>query len=205
MDFLPTRANPAMGSARAGHRFSSPACWCAVTAVPGRRLQVLVVAKALSSGGQTRGLVTVATALALLIQGLTLRPLVLALRVPEDTTVEREVQHARFAIAQSALAVLADEAGEEADMLRAKLQAESQSVAAEDNSGSFLSSTALRTKILAARRSRLLAMRRDGVIGDEAFHQVKEELDFADLASSQYGTAISLNVRRPEQAKQTQL
>jgi CPA1 family monovalent cation:H+ antiporter len=73
----------------------------------------------------TRGLVTVATALALpqtfpergmllfaaftvtlgtlLIQGLTLRPLVLALRVPEDTTVEREVQHARFAIARNRL------------------------------------------------------------------------------------------------------
>jgi len=25
-------------------------------------------------------------------------------------------------------------------------------------------------------------MRRDGVIGDEAFHRVEEELDFADLA-----------------------
>jgi hypothetical protein len=118
----------------------------------------------------------------LLIQGLTLRPLVLALRVPEDTTVEREVQHARFAIAQSALAALAGEAGEEVDMLRAKLQAESQSVAAEDDTGPFLSTTALRTKILAARRSRLLRMRRDGVIGDEAFHRVEEELDFADLA-----------------------
>src|SRR4051812_7891484 len=157
----------------------------------------------------TRGLVTVATALALpqtfpergmllfaaftvtlgtlLIQGLTLRPLVIALRVPEDTTVEREVQHARFAIAQSALAALADEAGEEADMLRAKLQAESQTVAAEDDSGPFLSSTGLRTKILAARRSRLLAMRRDGVIGDQAFPRVEEELNFADLALSRHG------------------
>ena len=80
----------------------------------------------------TRGLVTVATALALpqsfpergmllfaaftvtlgtlLIQGLTLRPLVLALGVPEDTTVEREVHDARLATIQAALAALADEA-----------------------------------------------------------------------------------------------
>jgi Na+/H+ antiporter len=152
----------------------------------------------------TRGLVTVATALALpqtfpergmllfaaftvtlgtlLIQGLTLRPLVLALRVPEDTTVEREVQHARFAIAQSALAALADEGGEEADILRTKLQAEGETAAGKDDRAPVLSSTKLRTKILAARRSRLIAMRRDGVIGDEAFHLVEEELDFADLA-----------------------
>jgi NhaP-type Na+/H+ or K+/H+ antiporter len=32
----------------------------------------------------------------LLIQGLTLRPLVLALQVTEDTTIEREVHHARL-------------------------------------------------------------------------------------------------------------
>src|SRR3954469_11436266 len=84
----------------------------------------------------TRGLVTVATALALpqtfpergmllfvafavtlgtlLIQGMTLRPLVLALRLPEDTTVEREVHDARFATIQAALAALADQTGEEA-------------------------------------------------------------------------------------------
>jgi len=43
---------------------------------------------------------------------------------------------------------------------------------------------ALRVKILAARRDRLLAMRTDGIIGDEAFHRLEEELDFADLASA---------------------
>src|SRR5215212_1009828 len=136
----------------------------------------------------TRGLVTVATALALpqgfpergmllfaaftvtlgtlLIQGLTLRPLVLALGVPEDTTVEREVQDARLATVQAALAALADEAGEEAEMLRAKLQVEGQTATAADR-GDSRPSTALRAKILAARRQSLLAMRTGGVIGDE--------------------------------------
>jgi monovalent cation/hydrogen antiporter len=154
----------------------------------------------------TRGLVTVATALALpqtfpergmllfaaftvtlgtlLIQGLTLRPLVLALRVPEDTTVEREVQDARLATAEAALAAVADERGEVAEMLRAKLQVEGHTAAAAEKNDSrpILSSAALRAKILAARRDRLLAMRSDGVIGDEAFHRLEEELDFADLA-----------------------
>jgi hypothetical protein len=40
---------------------------------------------------------------------------------------------------------------------------------------------ALRAKALAARRQQLLAMRREGVIGDAAFHRIEEELDFADL------------------------
>jgi hypothetical protein len=35
---------------------------------------------------------------------------------------------------------------------------------------------------LAARRQRLLAMRRQGVIGDVAFHRMEEELGLADLA-----------------------
>src|SRR3954465_13888672 len=100
----------------------------------------------------TRGLVTVATALALplnfpersmllfaaftvtlgtlLIQGLTLRALVLALHVPDDATVEREVREARVATAEAALAAVAGEPGQEAEALRAELQAERRMAAA---------------------------------------------------------------------------
>jgi hypothetical protein len=46
----------------------------------------------------------------------------------------------------------------------------------------ILPTKALRAKTLAAQRDRLLAMRSDGVIGDEAFHQLEEELDFSELA-----------------------
>src|SRR5215212_136269 len=96
----------------------------------------------------TRGLVTVATALALpqnfperdmllfaafmvtlgtlLIQGLTLRPLVLALRLPEDETIDQEIREARLASAKAALASIADERGEEAAVLRADLESEHQ-------------------------------------------------------------------------------
>jgi len=154
----------------------------------------------------TRGLVTVATALALpqgfpergmllfaaftvtlgtlLIQGLTLRPLVLALRVPDDATVEREVREARAATIEAALAALTDETGEEAEALRGELQAERQiTSAADDGEGwPIFPAAALRAKALVARRDRLLAMRSDGVIGDEAFHRLEEELDLSELA-----------------------
>lgn len=154
----------------------------------------------------TRGLVTVATALALpqsfpergmllfaaftvtlgtlLIQGLTLRPLALALRMPHDATVEREVRQARIETAEAALAALDAEAGQEAETLRAELQAERRIVgAADEGDGRPISAgTALRAKMLAARRDRLLAMRSDGLIGDEAFHRLEEELDLSELA-----------------------
>jgi monovalent cation/hydrogen antiporter len=66
----------------------------------------------------------------LLIQGLTLRPLVLALRVRDDAIVDREVRHARIATAEAALTALSDEAGQEAEALRAELQAERRIAAA---------------------------------------------------------------------------
>jgi CPA1 family monovalent cation:H+ antiporter len=155
----------------------------------------------------TRGLVTVATALALpqdfpersmllfaaftvtlgtlLIQGLTLRPLALALCLRDDEdTVAREVRAARLAAAEAALASLSDAPREEAESVRAELQAERQMAARldEDNGPPIFPAQALRARALAARRNRLLAMRRDGVIGDEAFHRIEEELDLAELA-----------------------
>ena len=45
-----------------------------------------------------------------------------------------------------------------------------------------LRAAALRVKTLVARRERLLAMRSEGVIGDEAFHRLEEELDLSELA-----------------------
>ena len=92
--------------------------------------------------------------------------------------------NARLAIAKAALAALGEDAGEEVDILRQRLRAESQTAAAaqETLDRSNTPSTALRAKILAVRRECLLALRSDGVIGDDAFHRLEEELDFADLA-----------------------
>lgn len=154
----------------------------------------------------TRGLVTVATALALpqnfpergmllfaafvvtlgtlLIHGLTLRPLVLALGVRDDGIVDRELREARVATAEAALTALRDEAGADAQALRAELEAEHLIAAGADEGDGrpTFPAKALRAKALAAQRDRLLALRSDGVIGDEAFHRLEEELDFSDLA-----------------------
>jgi len=119
----------------------------------------------------------------LLIQGLTLRPLVLALRLPEDDTVDQEVQKARLALAKAALASIADEASEEAVILRAELQAEQLRVrVGDDVDPPVRETTRVRAKALTAQRAYLLAMRAEGVIGDDAFQRVEEDLDFSEIA-----------------------
>ncbi|MBE7219769.1 MAG: sodium:proton antiporter [Caulobacteraceae bacterium] len=156
-----------------------------------------------------RGLVTLATALALpagfphrdlvlftaffvavgtlTIQGLTLRPLLLMLRMPQDTVVDGEVRRARVAIAKAGRDAIDGEDGPEADMLRAELLARCQAANdAEDGEGRpDLPGQTLRRRSLRAARRRLLQLRKEGDIGDDAFHRVEEELDFADLAVRQ--------------------
>jgi monovalent cation/hydrogen antiporter len=154
----------------------------------------------------TRGIVTIATALALpqnfpergmllfaafavtlgtlLVQGLTLRPLVLALDLDDDDPINREVREARVATADAALAAISGETVEGIQALRAELESERQvaGLAYEGDGRPTLPIKALRAKALAARREQLLEMRREGVIGDAAFHRIEEELDLADLA-----------------------
>ncbi len=153
----------------------------------------------------TRGIVTVATALALpptfpdrpillftafivtlgtlLLHGLTLRPLLLALNLPGDTTTDYEVAQARVATFDAALRALGDSEDEEAEIVRSELEAERRAASTgstEERRSARLGET-LRGRVLAARRERLQEMRRRGDIGDEAFHRVEEELDLAEL------------------------
>lgn len=154
----------------------------------------------------TRGIVTVVTALALpqnfpergmllfaaftvtvgtlLVQGLTLRPLVLALHLNDDDPINREVREARVITADAALTAISGETVEGVQAVRAELEAERQmaELADEGDERPTLPLKALRAKALAARRQRLLELRREGTIGDAAFHRIEEELDLADLA-----------------------
>jgi CPA1 family monovalent cation:H+ antiporter len=152
----------------------------------------------------TRGIMSIATALALpqdfpergmllflafavtlgtlVIQGLTLRPLVLALHLPNDPTLDREVREARIATVAAALAALSEESGEGSDALKAELETEwriASGTEIDQCRPAFLDRQ-LRAKALAARRSRLHEMRRRGEIGDEAFHRLEQELDIAE-------------------------
>ena len=83
-------------------------------------------------------------------------------------------------------------------LLRAELHADREFAASAEDGGErrISESMRLRTKTLAARRNRLLALRDEGVIGDEAFQQLEKELDFVDLALG--GPKMLLRQRSPD-------
>ena len=125
----------------------------------------------------------------LVLQGLTLRPLLHFLCLEEDRTVEREVGIARAETARAALRVLGQEnaPSSAAEVLRgeyrARLQAEESPGAgggAPQGDGAL---GALQRRAVEAQRDELTALRARQVIGDDAFHVVEEEIDLMELTA----------------------
>lgn len=134
----------------------------------------------------------------LVFQGLTLRPLLLRLKLEDDGTVDREVRVARIETLRAAtLAAEASPGAETAEHVRHRYdlqlrRAEMDLAAAEegeeapvDREEREADQTVVRAATAAA-RNRLVALRADGTIGDAAFHRVEEELDWADLDWEQF-------------------
>jgi CPA1 family monovalent cation:H+ antiporter len=122
----------------------------------------------------------------LVIQGLTLRPLLLWLDLRDDPPVDREVRLARVELAGAALAILDGEDGEEAETLRRELRAQREAaITAQDGEGrAILPQHHLRRRALARQREALLQLRRERRIGDDAFHRLEAELDYSELATA---------------------
>jgi len=168
----------------------------------------------LSSWCGMRGIVTIAAALALpesssafphrdlivfcafcvvlttlVVQGLTLRPLMRWLGLHDDGTVEREIQLARAETARAALRVLEAQqprsravdilAGEHQARLRAAESAEPPDATTED--GAALAALQLQT--VAAQRAKLTELRAGHLVGDDAFHVVEAEIDLVELTA----------------------
>jgi CPA1 family monovalent cation:H+ antiporter len=116
----------------------------------------------------------------LVIQGLTLKPLMRVLRLDDDDPVGQEVSEARGRALRAALATLADDTSSAAATVRDELTAH---LAGTDLMQPRHSRHhELHRRALQAAREQLLALRRSGEIGDDAFHQIEEELDWLDMA-----------------------
>jgi monovalent cation/hydrogen antiporter len=113
----------------------------------------------------------------LVLQGLTLRPLVARLALPRDQSVEDEVDLARIETARAALEALGAERQTKAGHILA--QAFEARLAGEPATEAVDGLTRLRQRTLLAERQCLAKLRRDGRIGDDAFHRLEEDLDWA--------------------------
>jgi monovalent cation/hydrogen antiporter len=183
----------------------------AAARAPGLGLRAAV---ALSWSGM-RGIVTIATALALpqggpdggfpyrdlivftafctvigtlVVQGLTLGPLLARLKLKDDDPVGQEVGRARAEAYAAALESLdaTELEGQEAvatEALRAEFRAALDEAKSHDEGRApeSLPSDAVRRRAIAAARDTVLRLRREGRIGDDAYYVLEEEFDWAEL------------------------
>ncbi|WP_213285644.1 sodium:proton antiporter [Bradyrhizobium sp. sGM-13] len=120
----------------------------------------------------------------LVIQGLTLRPLITALRLRDENPVASEVARARAAAYRAALDEIDGDPSEAAELLRLEYRA--LLLGAGDDGGlasGELPADPLRRRAIRAARQSLLNLRESEEIGDDAFHQLEEELDWAELSA----------------------
>ncbi|WGS20038.1 MULTISPECIES: sodium:proton antiporter [unclassified Bradyrhizobium] len=121
----------------------------------------------------------------LVIQGLTLRPLILALKFDDDDPVAREAAHARSVSFRAALDEIESDPSEEAEILRLEYRAVLLRAETDPEGGLAsreLPADPLRRRAVAAARRALISLRHAEQIGDDAFHLVEEELDRAELS-----------------------
>ena len=155
-----------------------------------------------------RGLVTLATAFALpesfpyrdfilltafavvlgtlVAQGLTLRPLILALGLKHDDPVAIEVARGRAVAYRAALDAIDGDPSEEAEILRLEYRAVLMQADGDPDGGvasGELPADPLRRRAIEAARKSIFDLRASETIGDDAFHQIEEELDRAELSA----------------------
>ncbi len=156
-----------------------------------------------------RGLVTLATAFALpidfpgrdpivltafcvvlgtlVLQGMTLKPLLRLLRLEPDRSIEQEVSRARVAVMQAALDSLEGETSSAAVAVREQYAA---ARAVAENAAKPQAATQydeLRLRAIKHQRRALDRLREQGTIGDEAYHRLEEEIDWAELDAAPAG------------------
>lgn len=156
----------------------------------------------------------------LVLQGLTLRPLMLRLGLEDDGSVDREVRLARVEALRAAVAAAAAQPGAEStDLVRHRYELQlrrAEAGYASDREGAS-NLTRMQTSerrasdgtdddaavvhaALDAQRRRLVELRADGTIGDAAFQRVEEELDWTELGWEQVVGAPRTEDRGPKSA-----
>lgn len=196
------------GDARAGMRISNRAAavvgWCGM-----RGIVTLAAALALPTASSQaaafpdRDLIVFSAFSVVLVtlvaQGMTLRPLMAWLGLEDDGAVEREVRLGRSETLRAALSAIESlPSGEGTDVHRRRYQLmlarldapDSESAVGQASDGEATQAMigegpagdgpAVRAAT-SAERSRLLALRAAGTIGDHAFQRIEEELDWEEL------------------------
>jgi CPA1 family monovalent cation:H+ antiporter len=129
----------------------------------------------------------------LVLQGMTLGPLLRRLGLHDDGSVERELSIAREETAKAAIvALVAQEPRTAAEMLRREYQARIRPDTCEPGALATLQQRAVQ-----AQRRALLELRARDIIGDDAFHAAEEEIDLLELTAD---PRVRPNLPAPDRA-----
>jgi CPA1 family monovalent cation:H+ antiporter len=161
--------------------------WCGM-----RGLVTLVVAIALPANFPGRDPIVLAAFAVVLgtlvLQGMTLKPLLRILNFDPDRTVDNEVAQARVAIMQAALDVLSRKTSAAAAVVREQYEAQRLIAGNPEDAQAATEYDRLRLYAINRQRDTLEELRRNGPIGDEAYHRLEEEIDWSELAASPAGS-----------------
>ncbi|ATY33749.1 cation:proton antiporter [Sphingomonas psychrotolerans] len=154
--------------------------WCGM-----RGLVTLATAFALPSDFPQRDLIVLsafAVVLAtLVVQGLTLSPLIRLLGLNEDDD-HRERVVAQRALADAALDTVGRTDGRVAGEVRRQFEIDRAALEGGEACADFLARQRLKLKAITAQRERLHALRDEDAIGAEEFERLQEALDWHELA-----------------------
>jgi len=153
-----------------------------------RGIVTLAAALALPEGFPARDLIVLTAFLVvlgtLLIQGLTLKPLLGALKLRDGDPVAQEELRARQAMLDAALSQLPADRSPAVDLVRKELKVRLGQLHRGDRLHASFGADyeGEYGKALRAARQSLLAMRDSGDIGDDAFHALENDLDWMEVS-----------------------
>ncbi|PKU24796.1 cation:proton antiporter [Telmatospirillum siberiense] len=151
-----------------------------------RGIVTLAAAMALPEGFPYRDFIQLAAFVVVLgtlvIQGMTLRPLLVLLGLPKDTTVEAELGLARETALKAALTEIPKDHTPAARRLREEY-GEAMSLAQLGRDPRDTPDNALRQRVVAVARDAVEDLRSTDAIGDDAYRRIEAELDWHELSS----------------------
>jgi NhaP-type Na+/H+ or K+/H+ antiporter len=121
----------------------------------------------------------------LVVQGLTLKGLIVWLRIEPDDSLEGEISMARTAMLDGALQTLAGRSGAEAAAVRAEYESARALTQDRTHPQAVTEQDLLRTAAIGAQRKVLETLRTEGRIAEDTFHRLEEELDWSELGAAQ--------------------
>jgi CPA1 family monovalent cation:H+ antiporter len=117
----------------------------------------------------------------LVIQGLTITPLMRGLGIGADSTLDEELAGGRRALVATALQVAGQEEGEVAQALQLKYRAAERAITGDGGPLAPSAYDQAYLRVVQAQRDRLNTLRQSGEIADDVYQQLQEELDWAEL------------------------